>query len=158
MSQSGRAAWSAITATAVALSMWSLIDGATAAPRRLLRRAGEVPQDVVQDAAVLEILELGRRIDAAAHRESSDAAVRGAVHLHDQLFARGEVREATSGTPIRAAFSSISEETRPVDSSTRSSVGTPRVWDRPPRHLKRRWLVAFAAAAAAAGAAFGWAR
>ncbi len=32
MSQSGRAAWSVITATAVALSLWSLVDGATGAP------------------------------------------------------------------------------------------------------------------------------
>ncbi len=32
MSQSGRAAWSVVTATAVALSLWSLVDGATGAP------------------------------------------------------------------------------------------------------------------------------
>src|SRR5438034_7008447 len=39
----------------------------------------------------------------------------------------GEVRDATRGTPIRAALSSISEETRPVDRRTRSSVGIPRM-------------------------------
>ena len=38
----------------------------------------------------------------------------------------GEVREATTGTPMRAALSSISDEIRPVEMSTRSVVGIER--------------------------------
>src|SRR5262249_20281047 len=37
----------------------------------------------------------------------------------------GEVLDATSGTPMRAAFSSISDEIRPVESRIRSAVGMP---------------------------------
>src|SRR2546422_5594758 len=52
---------------------------------------------------------------------------RSTLFPYTTLFRSGDVRDATSGTPIRAALSSISEETRPVDRRMRPSVGIPRV-------------------------------
>jgi hypothetical protein len=43
----------------------------------------ELAQDVVQDAAVAEVLDLLERIDAAMHRHLAHRAVgRGDLHLH----------------------------------------------------------------------------
>src|SRR4051812_38894326 len=57
------------------------------------RRLGQVAQDVVEHAAVPEILKLGGRIDAADDREARHAAVGRAVELDGQSPARRQVRQ-----------------------------------------------------------------
>src|ERR1700761_971109 len=60
-------------------------------PARVSVRLGEVTQHEVENATLVKILELGRRIDPAAHREAGDLAVRWAVDLDHHLLARGDV-------------------------------------------------------------------
>src|SRR5215212_11050200 len=94
-------------------------DAVSTSPRRLaapaaLRGEGgvsscQLPQDVVQDAAVAEILDLVERIDPAHQRRLLHGAVRG-FDLGDEPLARLEVaREAPDGDGLVA----LQAEARP---------------------------------------------